>query len=220
MRLVIFALVLSGCASWTWRAPGKYSAVSAPVPTHASLAEADLPPEAYAIARAQVEDRDLDSLLPRLAEDAARAGAHAVVIDDLEAVTSTWNATYTPSDADQREVVRREEVQVSQSSARVEATALRFPTACIGLVGACDRPYANQQCQARVVEVRGPAAEAGLRPGNLVLAIDGVDVLHPWDLHRHVDRSAAGETFTLRVQDDVSARDLVVTSAPCAELHP
>jgi predicted metalloprotease with PDZ domain len=217
--LLLAVLLLPACASWTWRAPGRFPATSAEVPTHASLEDADLGPEAYAIGSTELQDRDLDVLLPRLAAQAARAGAHAVVIDDLEAVTSTWNTSFTPSERDAGVVARREEVQVSQSNARVEATALRTPDVCLGVAAVCDRPFAGQTCQARVVAVAGPGQEASIRAGNLILSVDGHDVGHPWDLHQRVDRSPVGTVFSLRVRDDLNERDVSVTSASCGSIY-
>lgn len=215
-------VLLTGCSPWTWRAARPYPPTEAAVPTFSGLADADLAVEAYAIGRAELEDRDLDALRPRLSAGAARAGAHALVIDAVEAVTSTWNTSFTPRERDAGVVERREEIRISQSSTRVEATALRNPTACLGLAAVCDRPYAAQTCQARVLEgvADGPALAAGLQPGNLVLAVDGRPVAHPWDLHQRVDLAPPGTSHTLRIEDDEGQRDVAVVSAACAGLYP
>lgn len=214
--------MLAGCSPWTWRAAGHYPPTAGDVPTFSGLADATLAAEAYAIGRNELQDRDLDVLLPRLAASAAKAGAHAVVVDDVEVVTSTWNTTFTPSDRDARVVVRREELQVSQSSARVEATALRNPGACLGLAAVCDRPFAEQTCQARVIDVvvGSPAQAVRVQPGNLVISVDGHPVAHPWDLHQRVDRAPPGSEHTLRLRDDAGERGVKTSSVACASLYP
>ncbi|MBX3187734.1 MAG: trypsin-like peptidase domain-containing protein [Labilithrix sp.] len=50
------------------------------------------------------------------------------------------------------------------------------------------------------VELRGPAAKAGLRPGDLVLAVDGKPVEHSVDLPRMIAERAPGATVTLDVR--------------------
>jgi hypothetical protein len=215
--LLTACALLCGCAPWAWRAKAHYPPTAGDVPTYSGPEAAALPPESYAIARAELEGRDLDALLPRLRSEAARAGAHAVIIDDLEAVTSTWNTTYTPRDRDAGEVARREEVEVSASSARVVATALRAPTACLGLSATCDGAAGDGGCLVRVASVLpdGPAFEAGLRPGNVVAAVDGAPIGHPWDLHRRVDAAPPGTEHSLSVDTDAGRQELPVSSRAC-----
>ena len=222
LPLLVIALGLSGCSPWSWRAGPRYAPQDAEIASHALAQDAGLGVEAYAIGSAAIEGRDVDALLPGLLRQAARAGADALIIDELEAVTSTWNTTFTPRDRDQGVVSRREEVQVSASSARVGATALRRPTASLGLTAVCDRPYAEQSCQARVAAVLpgGPAHEAGLLPGNLITSVDGAAVAHPWDLHQAIDRSAPTAEHRLTVHNDEGERSVLLRSAACEDLYP
>lgn len=64
-----------------------------------------------------------------------------------------------------------------------------------------------------------PAAEAGLRPGDRILAVDGEPVLTFSDLRRRVD-PAAGRTLTLLVDRAGAEETLRVTPAPHVESDP
>ena len=59
----------------------------------------------------------------------------------------------------------------------------------------------------------GPAAAAGLRPGDLILAIDGEPTPSVDAVHRLLGRDAIGRTLTLRVLRAGSLLDMQATVA-------
>ena len=60
----------------------------------------------------------------------------------------------------------------------------------------------------------GPAAKAGLRPGDLILAIDGERTPSVDAVHRLLDRHSIGRRLTLRVLRQGSILDMQATVAP------
>jgi S1-C subfamily serine protease len=73
--------------------------------------------------------------------------------------------------------------------------------------------FHNDEFAVKVTEVEpgSPAARAGLRAGNLILAVNGQSVLHPDDLTDAVRQ--AGRSFQLTVVDPASGREETVRIA-------
>ncbi len=61
------------------------------------------------------------------------------------------------------------------------------------------------------VEADGPAAKMGVKSGDVILSVDGVDVPHAQDLPRLVARHAPGTTVKVTLLRDRSAKTLDVT---------
>ncbi|HET9051447.1 MAG TPA: trypsin-like peptidase domain-containing protein [Candidatus Dormibacteraeota bacterium] len=73
--------------------------------------------------------------------------------------------------------------------------------------------WAQRDSGLQVAEVvdRSPAAAAGLRPGDVVVALDGAPVSSAGDLQRHMLGDAIGRRMAMRVIRDGQAVDLTVT---------
>jgi serine protease Do len=67
------------------------------------------------------------------------------------------------------------------------------------------------------VELASPAEKAGVRAGDVIVAVDGQDVPHSEDLPRLVARHAPGTQVKLAVVHDRQRRDVDVTLAPLKE---
>jgi serine protease Do len=63
---------------------------------------------------------------------------------------------------------------------------------------------------------RSPAAEAGLKPGDVILALEGEEVNDPRDLTRRVAGTPPGATINLRIARDGRAESV---KARLAELR-
>ncbi|NER83518.1 MAG: PDZ domain-containing protein, partial [Leptolyngbya sp. SIO1D8] len=63
-----------------------------------------------------------------------------------------------------------------------------------------------------VVEVmpNSPAIKAGLRPGDILLSVDGQPVTEPSEVQEKVEASAIGEDLALRIQHDGQVQDISV----------
>ena len=59
--------------------------------------------------------------------------------------------------------------------------------------------------------LRSPAAQAGIRPGDLITAIDGKSVASTDDFIASVDRHAPGDTITLTIKRAGQTKRLKVT---------
>jgi serine protease Do len=70
------------------------------------------------------------------------------------------------------------------------------------------------------VEAAGPAGRAGIRPGDVVLAVDGTPVNHSVELPRIVANHAPASTVTLTVWRDRSERPVQVTLDELTEKEP
>ena len=66
----------------------------------------------------------------------------------------------------------------------------------------------------------GPFAAAGLRPGDVILALDGAPVDSPAELHFRLSAAGLDGTATLTVLTDATRRDLAVTLAPPPDTPP
>ena len=60
------------------------------------------------------------------------------------------------------------------------------------------------------VDPEGPAFDAGLKPGTLILAVNGQDVSNSSELVHEINRYAAGDKITLTVEERGRVRDIVV----------
>lgn len=72
---------------------------------------------------------------------------------------------------------------------------------------------ARDGAEVEAVVEGGPAAAAGVRPGDVVLAVAGQPVGEPGDLGRIVQEHAAGDVVPLTVQRDAGRVELAVTLA-------
>ncbi len=86
------------------------------------------------------------------------------------------------------------------------ATALGLPTARGALVAA--------------VEPGGPAARAGILPGDVVLTVGGTEILHAEELPRHVARNAPGKRLDVSLVRNGQKRDVQATLAALEEAPP
>jgi S1-C subfamily serine protease len=64
------------------------------------------------------------------------------------------------------------------------------------------------------VTEKGPAAVAGLQPGDLILAMDGVLVPSVDAIHKRLDRHAIGRTLSLRILRAGRLLDAAIEVAP------
>ena len=76
-----------------------------------------------------------------------------------------------------------------------------------------DRPLSEQGVLISHVEEGSPAAEAGLRRGSIILAVDGEAVNNPAELHQAIQGHEAGDTITLTTLVCDAASDIEVTLA-------
>jgi hypothetical protein len=220
MRRVLVALaVLTGCSPWGWAVPPRtFPAEPGPAPIVADAFDSGLGPEQYSLGRWTRDGADLQALRDRVAREAAAHGAHAVLLGDVTARVSRVVGVHDGGPAATGEVVRRQTIEVASTSASVEAFALRRPRSCIGASLACVDPdgLACERVQVLRVVPGGPADQAGLRAGAVVVATDAGPVGHPWDVHRHADRVRSVQlTSTL---DGASSQRWIV-SADCEGIY-
>jgi S1-C subfamily serine protease len=64
----------------------------------------------------------------------------------------------------------------------------------------------------------GPAARAGLRPGDVITAVDGVAVSSPGQLTQLVERSGVGRAMAVRVEREGQALSLTITPVELSSL--
>jgi putative serine protease PepD len=76
-----------------------------------------------------------------------------------------------------------------------------------------DLTYAGPGAQIKGVTAGGPAEQAGLRAGDVILAIDGRKVSDSTELIVAIRTHAPGDTVTVEVQDGSGSRDVRVTLA-------
>lgn len=224
-RLLLVALVISlaGCSAWRWRINElRYPASDQPVPVFPGLDGADLGPEAYAVGSVDLDGRSMDEVLEMAAEEGRRHGADAVILLDFEAVAAHWTATYAP-EATGDEVARTETIDVSSSSASVQATGLRRPEFCLGAALFCDVPELSEGCLVRVGPLvpGGPAEAVGLTTGNEITALRGAPPAHAWDVHQWTDRAGAGGSgLRLEVKGPEGTRTVEIRPVVCSEIYP
>lgn len=72
----------------------------------------------------------------------------------------------------------------------------------------------------RSVMPSGPAAQAGLRPGDVITAVDGVVVASPAQLTQRVERQGVGRPMTVRVQRQGQVLQLTITPVELSSLVP
>jgi S1-C subfamily serine protease len=70
----------------------------------------------------------------------------------------------------------------------------------------------------RTVMPSGPAARAGLRPGDVITAVDGVTVSSPGQLTQLVERSGVGRAMAVRVEREGQALSLTITPVELSSL--
>ena len=70
----------------------------------------------------------------------------------------------------------------------------------------------------RTVMPAGPAARAGLRPGDRITAVDGVLVKSPTQLTEIVERNGVGKTMTVRVERQGQSLTLAITPVELSSL--
>jgi hypothetical protein len=223
LGLLVLAVLLGGCSTWAWRvADLRYPAGDAPVPVHPGLDAPGLHPEAYAIGAIELTDRSMDLVLTRAADEGRKRGADAVILLDFAAVTARWTATYAP-EITGAEVHREETVDVSSSSATVQATGLRNPRWCVGAALLCDPVADEVGCPVRVGPLvpGGPAEAAGLHTGNRLLEVHGRPVAHAWDAYQWADElGPTGRPLEVLVEGPGETRTLSMTPADCSTLYP
>ncbi len=205
--------------------PGlRYRPSDTPVQLHADRLVADLPAESYAIGSTQMEGSDPDEIGARIARTAQQHGADVVLLEEQEAVVSTWTTVRSEGGMDRSETGRQETLSVD--SARVAALGIgyRSPERCVGVHLVCEPTVAVITDSATcVVRVRamvpgGPLQAAGVGMGEGLVAIDGHRVRSPSDVHQRVD--AAPGAVVLLVDGELAQRAVVVEPAPCAEVYP
>ena len=76
-----------------------------------------------------------------------------------------------------------------------------------------DLTYAGPGAQIKAVVAGGPAEAAGLKAGDVILAIDGRKVSDSTELIVAIRTHAPGDTVTVEVQDGAGSRDVRVTLA-------
>lgn len=221
--LACMGLLLSGCSPWVWRvADLRYASGEAQVPVFSSMDGAEVSPEAFAVGSAVLTGRSMDELLARAGEEGRLHGADAVVLQDFEAVAAHWTATYSPAVVGD-EVHREESVDISSATATIRVTGLRNPAHCVGATTFCDVLPGQEGCPVRVGRVvpGGPADAAGIRGGNLVVAIGGEPARHGWDVHQRVEEAGTrGGSISLQISEPGGMRTVDLRPIPCDVLYP
>ena len=81
-----------------------------------------------------------------------------------------------------------------------------------------DRGAIAAGARVRTVMPAGPAARAGLRPGDVITAVDGVAVTSPGQLTQLVERSGVGRAMAVRVEREGQALSLTITPVELSSL--
>lgn len=96
-----------------------------------------------------------------------------------------------------------------------------------GFAGLVPDPAARDGVRITEVAPGSPAAAAGLRPGDVVTAIDGAPVANAWELRRALARRFAGEAVAITYTRGTTTATATVTlgeppveAPPGPELHP
>jgi serine protease Do len=70
------------------------------------------------------------------------------------------------------------------------------------------------------VEPNGPAARAGIQPGDVVIAVGGTDIVHAEELPRHVARNAPGSKIPVTILRKGQKREVSATLSALEEEAP
>jgi serine protease Do len=83
-----------------------------------------------------------------------------------------------------------------QKLVKIEKNRFEERSAFIGATGVDDSPG----CRLTVVDKQGPAFKAGLKPGDVVINIEGRDILASASFRRWIEESAPGETLNIKIR--------------------
>lgn len=82
----------------------------------------------------------------------------------------------------------------------------------LGYVSQCILPASSEQAECGAGDPLAPAAEAGLKPGDKILAVDGAEITS-WSQIRDLVSASPGEALTVSVLRDGQEREVTMTPA-------
>ena len=82
----------------------------------------------------------------------------------------------------------------------------------LGYVSQCILPASSEQTECGAGDPLAPAAEAGLQPGDEILAVDGTEITS-WTQIRELVSASPGEALAVSVSRDGSEREVTMTPA-------